>query len=70
METINTLKNAATKAIWGDETVHEEPISGKTGDVSRGEPYDAGNMGSMHTFIRWCVAMLTLPQSISRPQRE
>lgn len=45
MESITSLKNAATRAIWGDEQAHQEPISGKTGDVSKGEPYDAGNMG-------------------------
>lgn len=45
MESIASLKNAATRAIWGDEQSHQEPISGKTGDVSKGEPYDAGNMG-------------------------
>lgn len=47
MESLNTLKNAATKAIWGEETtttIHQEPIAGKTGDTAKGEPYDAGNM--------------------------
>jgi len=47
MESINTLKNAATKAIWGDADAHQEPVSGMSGDVSKGEPYDAGNMGGM-----------------------
>ena len=45
MESIASLKSAAARAIWGDEKSHQEPISGKTGDVSKGEPYDAGNMG-------------------------
>ncbi|KAM7207353.1 putative glycine-rich cell wall structural protein 1 protein [Naviculisporaceae sp. PSN 640] len=44
METINNITQAATKAIWGTPT-SQEPVSGKTGDVSKGEPYDAGNMG-------------------------
>ncbi|KAK3357641.1 hypothetical protein B0T25DRAFT_165181 [Lasiosphaeria hispida] len=44
METINNIANAASKAIWGPDTAHQEPISGKTGDVSKGEPYDAGSM--------------------------
>ena len=46
MESIATLKEAATKAIWGTDESHQEPISGVNGDVSKGEPYDAGNMGS------------------------
>lgn len=41
------MKNAATKAIWGDADAHQEPVSGMSGDVSKGEPYDAGNMGGM-----------------------
>ncbi|KAK5664005.1 hypothetical protein OQA88_219 [Cercophora sp. LCS_1] len=45
MESINSLKNAATRAIWGDEQAHQEPVSGVKGDVAKGEPYDAGNMG-------------------------
>ncbi|KAM0247726.1 hypothetical protein ACHAQJ_009757 [Trichoderma viride] len=47
LETINQLASSATKAIWGDsntEETHKEPISGATGDVSKGEPYDAGNL--------------------------
>jgi len=35
---------AAVNAVYGTTESHEEPISGKTGDVSKGEPYDAGNM--------------------------
>ena len=42
------------KAIWGDSSAKdnqtnqsgEEPVSGKSGDTSKGEPYDAGNSGS------------------------
>jgi hypothetical protein len=52
METINNLANAASKAIWG-EGKHEEPVSGKMGNVAAGEPYDAGNIGGKlrHTYI-------------------
>ncbi|KAL1880788.1 hypothetical protein VTK73DRAFT_5173 [Phialemonium thermophilum] len=43
METISNMANAAAKAVWGTNEYNEEPVSGKTGDVSKGEPYDAGN---------------------------
>lgn len=58
MDTINNIANAATKAIWGENTSkaadddvkktpppppNEEPISGVQGDTSKGEPFDAGN---------------------------
>lgn len=49
METVNSLTSAASRAIWGDpkknadSTQNEEPVSGETGDVSAGEPYDKGN---------------------------
>lgn len=46
MESLNNISSAVTKAIWGtDESTTQEPISGKTGDVSKGQPYDAGNLG-------------------------
>lgn len=51
METINNLATAASntasaavKAVWGE--TNEEPVSGKTGNVAAGEPYDAGNIGN------------------------
>ncbi|TFB01852.1 hypothetical protein CCMA1212_006152 [Trichoderma ghanense] len=46
METINQIASSAAKAVWGDSNpeAHKEPISGATGDVSKGEPYDAGNL--------------------------
>ncbi|KAL6862124.1 hypothetical protein J3F83DRAFT_746799 [Trichoderma novae-zelandiae] len=46
METINQIATSAAKAVWGDANAetHKEPISGATGDVSKGEPYDAGNL--------------------------
>lgn len=46
MESINQVAAAAAKAVWGDENAHKEPVSGVKGDVSKGEPYDAGNLGT------------------------
>lgn len=34
-----------TTTNMNNETRGQEPISGKQGDVSKGEPFDAGNMG-------------------------
>ncbi len=51
METLTNLTNTATKAIWGDGTAREEPISEVTGDVAKGEPYDAGNIGGEHSKL-------------------
>jgi len=50
METIttaaSTVANTVTKTIWGDNnTSKEEPVSGQLGDTTKGEPFDAGNMG-------------------------
>ncbi|KAL2259261.1 hypothetical protein VTK26DRAFT_7127 [Humicola hyalothermophila] len=45
METINKIATAASEAIWGENKPHEEPVSGKLGNVAAGEPYDAGNIG-------------------------
>jgi len=51
METLNNISNTVTKALWGTDetatttTTTQEPISGKTGDVTKGQPYDAGNLG-------------------------
>ncbi|EFY87511.1 hypothetical protein J3458_009023 [Metarhizium acridum] len=44
METISHMAQTAAKAVWGDGTEHDEPVSGVQGDVSKGEPYDGGNM--------------------------
>lgn len=49
MDTINKIATAASEAIWG-ENKHEEPVSGKLGNVAAGEPYDAGNIGGMHLY--------------------
>jgi hypothetical protein len=45
METINNVASAAAKAILGEGNASKEPISGAKGDVTQGEPYDAGNLG-------------------------
>ncbi|CAH0016569.1 unnamed protein product [Clonostachys rhizophaga] len=44
METINNVASAAAKAILGEGNTSKEPISGAKGDVTQGEPYDAGNL--------------------------
>ncbi|KID89138.1 glycine-rich cell wall structural protein 1 [Metarhizium guizhouense ARSEF 977] len=44
METISHMAQTAAKAVWGDGTEHDEPASGVQGDVSKGEPYDGGNI--------------------------
>ncbi|KAI0841694.1 hypothetical protein F5Y06DRAFT_260179 [Hypoxylon sp. FL0890] len=45
METVNNMASAAAKAVWGESKQNgPEPISGQTGDTSKGEPYDAGNI--------------------------
>lgn len=53
METINSVAAAAAKAVWGESTEQqqhgEEPVSGKTGNTAKGEPYDAGNLGMAHS---------------------
>lgn len=45
MDTINNLASTAAKAVWGEGDANKEPVSGVKGDVSKGEPYDAGNLG-------------------------
>ncbi|KAI1180255.1 hypothetical protein F4777DRAFT_574015 [Nemania sp. FL0916] len=44
MDTINTMAASAAKAVWGENKQTEEPVSGRLGDTSKGEPYDAGNI--------------------------
>ncbi|CAI6332263.1 unnamed protein product [Periconia digitata] len=50
METISTVVNTASKAIWGDQTATtanetggSEPVSGLQGKGTATEPYDQGN---------------------------
>jgi hypothetical protein len=55
METVNNLVSTASNLIWGEgngangkkenETMGQEPLSGETGNVEKGEPYDKGNDG-------------------------
>jgi hypothetical protein len=59
METVSNLAsgvvNTASRAIWGDGTAETkkeagaEPVSGETGNVAEGEPYDKGNLDSTDT---------------------
>ncbi|KAI1181755.1 hypothetical protein F5B17DRAFT_243175 [Nemania serpens] len=45
METINNMAVSAAKAVWGEnKSTTQEPVSGRLGDTSKGEPYDAGNI--------------------------
>ncbi|TRX90349.1 hypothetical protein FHL15_008714 [Xylaria flabelliformis] len=45
METINNMAVSAAKAVWGESNQStQEPVSGRLGDTSKGEPYDAGNI--------------------------
>lgn len=48
METINNMAVSAAKAVWGEnKSTTQEPVSGRLGDTSKGEPYDAGNIGML-----------------------
>lgn len=58
MESINNMAQAAARAVWGTGQSTEEPVSGKTGNTSKGEPYDAGNMGGMHLQTTWSLHKL------------
>lgn len=44
METFTSIAHTAAKAVWGDGTERHEPASGVQGDVTKGEPYDGGNI--------------------------
>ncbi|KAI1116212.1 hypothetical protein F5Y14DRAFT_408556 [Nemania sp. NC0429] len=45
MDTINNMAASAAKAVWGEnKSTTQEPVSGRLGDTSKGEPYDAGNI--------------------------
>ena len=65
MDTISNAAQAAaqaaSKAVWGNSESKEEPVSGKTGDTAKGEPYDAGNMGSKsHLKTQECLTQTSL----------
>lgn len=40
-----------TETTMNNETNGQEPISGKLGDTSKGEPFDAGNIGVYSFFF-------------------
>lgn len=54
--TDRTVNPAANNTKMTTETQGQEPISGKLGDTTKGEPYDAGNIGS-------------IPPSLASPDR-
>ncbi|KAF1733381.1 hypothetical protein CRV24_007282 [Beauveria bassiana] len=43
MDTVSQMATTAAKYVFGD-SANQEPLSGTQGDVSKGEPYDAGNL--------------------------
>lgn len=57
METINNVALAASKAVWGDSEAHKEPVSGAKGDVAKGEPFDAGNLGMQFSLPLPLIAL-------------
>lgn len=71
MDTINNMAASAAKAVWGEnKSSTEEPVSGRLGDTSKGEPYDAGNIGmpnplthpslNLHHFVTSCIDSTTI----------
>ncbi|TGJ78743.1 hypothetical protein E0Z10_g10021 [Xylaria hypoxylon] len=51
MDTINNMAASAAKAVWGENKPStEEPVSGRYGDTTKGEPYDAGNLGMLNSL--------------------
>jgi len=51
-QTASSAAQTATKAVWGEGQSHEEPVSGKMGNVAKGEPYDAGNIESNDAALK------------------
>ncbi|KAK3302497.1 uncharacterized protein B0T15DRAFT_543093 [Chaetomium strumarium] len=51
-QTASSAAQTATKAVWGESQSHEEPVSGKMGNVAAGEPYDAGNIESNDAALK------------------
>lgn len=45
--TDRTVNPTANNTKMSTATQGQEPISGKLGDTTKGEPYDAGNIGSI-----------------------
>ncbi|KAI0386211.1 hypothetical protein F5Y04DRAFT_275818 [Hypomontagnella monticulosa] len=66
------MATAAAKAVWGDSKQNgTEPISGQTGDTSKGEPYDAGNIGNDHSHIYHTVScILKTTNEIEDPEAQ
>lgn len=50
MEAISNAAAAAAKAVWGENQPQKEPVSGVQGDTTKGEPYDAGNLGKLYAL--------------------
>lgn len=77
METVNSVVNAASEAIWGksdsatssahNETGGQEPVSGAMGAGTATEPYDKGNesefVPSFSATTRPVGATQSLPSS-------
>lgn len=71
MESISNAATAAARAVWGENTTQQEPVSGVQGDVSKGEPYDAGNMGKHSHLISYqCQPSLTDTVSLEPARQE
>lgn len=49
-ENPNTTTETTTSTM-NNETQGKEPVSGKQGDVSKGEPFDAGNIGEHYLIF-------------------
>lgn len=60
MDTISNVATAATKAVWGKGDANAEPVSGAQGDVTKGEPYDAGNLGKVSRNIRSPINLMLI----------
>ncbi|KAM3505317.1 hypothetical protein MY10362_003020 [Beauveria mimosiformis] len=43
MDTVSQMATTAAKYVFGN-SANQEPLSGTQGDVTKGEPYDAGNL--------------------------
>lgn len=52
MDTINSMAKTAANVVWGSNTTDgKEPVSGHQGDVSKGEPFDKGNVEGTHSSV-------------------
>jgi len=63
METINSVVNTASKAIWGEqnpptvgnETAGQEPASGIQGEGTASRPFDQGNARKSDRTLQICT---------------